>query len=136
MEFVRVNRLSDFNRIPRYLFEQMRYKEFEVDRVYKYAPSFLPSYQTWFYTLNDDHDNIKGVLWATIEPVQNVLVINLISVDKECQGGAIEKCIEFLMDKVKKAGLEPEIWWITKRHKYLSKTGWENTGKTLMKLKE
>lgn len=132
LKFVRVTDAGSFQQIPRYLFDQMRYKEFDVDRVYEYAPHFLPSWQTWFYNLVNIENAVKGILWATIEPVQNVLVINMLSVDREYQGSAIEGSVDFLFEEIKKTSLEPKIFWINKRHKYLESLGWKNTGKMMM----
>ena len=135
LKFVRVADVEEFNRIPRYLFDQMRHKDFDVDRIYKYAPRFLPSPQTWFYVLVDKGDLVKGLLWDTTEPVQNILMINMLSVDKEYQGGAIGRSTDFLFEEIKKTGLRPKIFWIQRRWKYLvRRLGWKNTGRMMIEM--
>ncbi len=122
--------------IPTYLFEQMRYREFDVDRLYTCAPQLLLSHQTWFFVLVDGSNSVKGVLWATTEPVQNVLIVNMLSVDEEYQGGAVVRITDFLMERIKTTTLERKIFWINKRYKALSRSGWKNTGRVMMEFSQ
>lgn len=119
------------------LFEQMKYREFDIDNIYKYAPYILSNPCTWFYVMVDLQHVIKGVLWAMAEPVQEVLIINFITVDPEYQDGkVIEKSIEFLWTEIEKTVLRPKIYWISKRHKALQKMGFTNTGKVMMEIRK
>jgi hypothetical protein len=137
LKFVRVTEYEDFKHIPRYLFNQMRYKEFDVDRVYDYAPQFLSSPQTWFYVLVDSDNLVRGLLWATTELVQNVLMINMLSVDPGYQGGAIRTATDFLFKEIEKTDLKPKIFWIQRRWKYLvRRLGWKSTGRMMIEMEK
>lgn len=134
LKFVRITSYEDFKQIPKELFEQMKYKDFDVARIYEYAPSFLLSHQTWFYALVDEGNFVKGILWATREPVQNVLMINMMSVDSEYRGGMVKKATDFLFEEIKKTSLRRKILWVQKRWKPLVRSGWSNTDKMLMEI--
>ena len=61
LKFNRITEFDQFKQIPRYLFEQMENKDFDVDRLFAYAPNILGSYYTLFYIMIEG-EAIKGFL--------------------------------------------------------------------------
>lgn len=135
LHFIRVSSMFRFNEIPKYLFEQMKHKTFDLERMYAAMYDIIRSTQTWFYQITSD-DKIVGALWATVEPVANVVMINFLTIDPEYQGGAVDKAVKVLIQEAKETGTKEELYWINIRHKALSRMGWESTGRVLMKYKE
>jgi ABC-type nitrate/sulfonate/bicarbonate transport system permease component len=93
--------------IPRYLFEQIKGRDWEVENIYKFGPLFVsnPLNRVWVLLKNN---TIKGVLWITIDPVVEIIAVNVLSVDREYQrlngslrsnpSGIFKRVIDFLHD--------------------------------------
>lgn len=127
--------MFQFNEIPKYLFEQMKHKTFDLDRMYAAMYDIIRNTGTWFYQITSD-DKIVGALWATVEPVANVVMINFLTVDPEFQGGSVGKAVKVLLEEARETGVKEEILWVNIRHKALSRLGWKSTGRVVMKYKE
>ncbi len=135
LKFNKINSMFQFNEIPKYLFEQMKHKTFDLDRMYAAMYGIIRSTDTWFYVVKSE-DKIVGALWATVEPIANVVMINFLTVDPEYQGGAVDKAVKVLLGEARKTGVKEEILWINIRHKALSRLGWESTGRVAMRYRE
>lgn len=135
LHFTRITSMFQFNEIPKYLFEQMKHKTFDLERMYAAMFNIIRSTKTWFYQITSD-DKIVGALWATVEPVANVVMINFLTVDPEYQGRAIGKAVKVLLKEARETGVKEEIVWANIRHKALTRLGWESTGRVVMKYTE
>ena len=82
--------LMDFNFVPRYLLEQMKDKDYDVDRIYYYGQLFIRSPFNFLFAMTNKDYVIKGILWVTIDPVTELMGVNVFSVDKEYQSNGKE----------------------------------------------
>ncbi len=97
LEFVRVTQPLLFHNIPRYLFEQVKDRSFDIDRLYRLSERLLSDPTQLFYVLIDEDKKIKGVFWASANVLDNSIDVVLLSIDKEYQfSDAIEKTLEFI----------------------------------------
>ena len=125
----------------RYLFDQIPHRDWEVDNLYKYLPYFVSNPLNRFWVLTDIGDVIKGVLWITIDPVVEMIAVNLLSVDREYQNGqAVKKSIEHLhkfQDEIKARGgkgLKRKIFWATTRPRAFERIGATRHKRTIMEI--
>jgi len=139
LKFVRITDPNLFALIPRQLFEQIRARDWEVDTLYRYGPLFVTNQFNLFWVMTDTTNVIKGVLWATIDPVVKAIAVNIVSVDREFQkiNGSLRKSQSELLLKVKehlqvyreelkkKSGFElkDKILWGTTRPKAFERSG-------------
>ena len=139
LKFVRVVNPMVFARIPPVLFEQIPKRNWQVSKLYAYGPIFIMNPFNALWVMQDITDIIKGVLWVTIDPVEEVIAVNILSVDREYQklngslrrtpSEIIQKVVKHLhefQDEVKeKNGMElkREILWTTTRPKACERSG-------------
>jgi len=97
--FIRIIDPNFFRLIPKYLVEQIKNRDFEVDKLYELAPLLLtipfigpqgrivavPNPFHQFYALATEAGKAKGFLWLTIDPLRQRICINVLSVDREYQ---------------------------------------------------
>lgn len=133
MKFVRLTEPEQFALIPLYLFEQVKDRDFSVDRIKQFGPILLASPLTFLYILaekeqlENGYAPAKGVLWLTINPFEETFYIELLSVDKECQsnnGSLLQGAVEFIKMLPEYNQLNPKIIAVTKHPKALEKAGW------------
>lgn len=147
LKFIRIDRLDLFGLIPRKLFEQIPDREWEVNKLYEWMPIFLDNPLNLFWALANKEAvekgeaPIKGVLWATVDPVLEMVAVNVLSIDKEYQsnnGSAIKGTIKFLKDfrdkieKEKGVKLQNKILWATTRPKAFERAGCSRHNKIIM----
>jgi len=103
LKFVRLTEPSQFALIPRALFEQVKDSNLMVDRVYQLAPAMMQSPVMFLFVLAEsDTAIIKGVMWAMINPLTDMLMVHLLSVDKEYQDNeAVEETHKLLKAIIK-----------------------------------
>lgn len=98
LRFIRAN---DLRMIPRYLLEQVKDREWQVDEVYAAWPLF-DNQLNLLYALADQDYQVRGVLWLSIIPLQRLLFINLLSLDRGWQGkGFMRRQFHPFMRKLK-----------------------------------
>ena len=136
-------RLIDPIHIPKYLIEQIREKNFTIDKFYDYqkllclshgknGPELNPS--NFLYAIvNDKLKQVKGFLWATLDYLTNCLIINNFSMDREYwfKGKAIE-LLEKKAKLIKKDLGIDKIVWITPHPKLCEKLGFKRTKDAIM----
>lgn len=139
LKFVRVINPLVFGRIPPELFEQIPKRNWEVQKLYAYGPIFIQNPFNAIWVMQDLANVIKGVLWITVDPIVEVIAVNILSVDREYQklngslrktpSEIIKKTVEHLhkfQDEVKqKKGmqLKREILWSTTRPRACERSG-------------
>lgn len=134
----------DFDIVPRYLLEQIPGREWNIDTLYHYGPLFISNPFNWLYVLVDVGQVIKGVLWATVDPVLETLAVNILSVDREyqqvngslrrSQSKIVKMAIDFLGKEIKKTNLKPKIIWTTTRPKPFELTGCKRSKRIVMEV--
>lgn len=85
LKFVPIVDPNAFDLIPKYLFEQIKGREWEVEKFYKWGPIFIRNPLNRIWVLTDIANLIKGVLWITIDPVLELIAVNVFSVDRKYQ---------------------------------------------------
>lgn len=115
-----------FKYFPKYLLEQIPDRQWEIEKLYEWAPTFISNPLNAFWVLTLEDNIMKGLLWITIDPVLEMIAVNILSVDSEYQkprGEAIKKTIEFLKEYRQKLkdekGIELKgtMLWTTTRPK-------------------
>ncbi len=97
LEFVRVTQPLLFHNIPKQLFEQVKDRSFDIDRLYRLSERLLSDPTQLFYVLIDEDKKIKGVFWAGANVLENAIDIVLLSIDKEYQfGDALKQTLKFV----------------------------------------
>ncbi len=143
LKFVRLDKPDLFNLIPRYLFEQIPNREWDVDKLYEWGKTFLGNPLNLFWVLANDENLIKGVLWGTIDPVLEMIAVNILSVDKEYQhpkGDAITKSIEHLkqyrikLNKDEGIDLKEKMLWTTTRPRAFERLNIKRSDRVVMEV--
>ena len=131
LTFERVTQPLLFSYIPKYLFEQVRDRSFDIDRLMRFSDRLLADPAQLFYVLIDDEKKIKGIFWAALNALNNCIDVVLLSIDKEYQfGDAIKKTLEFI-DTFQK---DATVRIITTRAAAYEKAGFKKI-KTVMEIK-
>ncbi len=143
---LRCLRIFDPTHIPREYIEQIKEREYEVDRFYEFQKAICMKQEDDKVSLNpynllfaivDTNNRVKGVLWMVIDVLGNSLVINTFSIDKAFWGSG--EAIQLVRDKALeiKEGAELErIYWITRCPKHSEKYGFKRSKNVLMEYKE
>ena len=149
LKFVRLTQPEQFSLVPRYLFEQVKRKDWDVEDLYKYGPAFLEGIFNFFYVLAEKEQiqkgyaPVKGVLWATIDPVTKTMCVNIFSIDKEYQkpqGQAMAGAIAHLRkgkDELRSNGsmnLRDKFLWSTARPKAFERIGAKRYYRQIMEI--
>lgn len=125
LKFVRLTEPSQFALIPRKLFEQVKGIRLIVDRVYQFGPGMMQSPTTFLYVLAEINTAlIKGVLWATINPLTDMLNCCFLSVDKEYQSNeAVEETHKLMKSIVESFNLVGIEFVTTRPRAFIKKCG-------------
>lgn len=142
LKFVRLTQPEQFSLVPKYLFEQVKGSEFDVDRLYQFGPIFLASPFTFFYILAEREQlekgcaPVKGILWAEINPFNGDIYAHTFSVDEKYQNnGAMAGGIEKLREIRNIEKLTGKIVATTTRPKAFEKAGLKKSKRIVMELK-
>lgn len=127
--------------IPRYLIEQIKQRDYKVDDFYTYhsmncldksSDGFKINPFNHLWVLVDSKNNVKGVLWFTVDPLTKYVVIQNYSVDKEYWNqDAIGKLKEHMDEILCKADLH-KVLWLTTYPKHSEKHGFKRSKAILM----
>lgn len=134
-EDLKLIRIYDFRLIPRYLFEQVKPNNGEVDRIYgDWGMTMAQSPLSLLYAMADEEYKTKGVLWAGIDPIREDITVQVLSLDKEYQDGkAVPHAIEFLSNIRKEMGLT-KIRFMATRAKAFERFGCQKSDQILMEV--
>jgi len=128
LRFVKV---KDIHLIPRYLFEQVKPRDFNIDKLYEWAPILLANPMNLLGAFIDRSETIRGVMWSDFNPITEKITVHILSVDKEYFGSGILKEADGIVCKFKKKLNAKGILVTTTRSKALEKIGYTKT-QTLM----
>jgi hypothetical protein len=140
LKFVRLTEPAQFSLIPRRLFEQVKGTDNITERIYQFGPVALASPLTFLYVLaeekqlKDGYAPVKGILWAEINPLNETLTINVLSLDKEYQGnGIVDKAYEEILKKIQQTERLKKMEMLTTRPEvYEKKHGWRRSDKIIL----
>ena len=132
--------------IPKYLVEQLKHREFEVEDFYTFhnlnclieteeGKALNPF--NHLYAIVDDQRVVKGFLWFTVDPLGKNIFINNFSMDNEYWYGG--KAVKLAAKKVKEVMKEAKIkksYWLTRYPKHSERYGFSQAKDTLMEYTE
>lgn len=139
LKFVRI---FDPIHIPKYLVEQIKQRDYDIDDFYSYQKQsniVIEDGKTnlnplnHLYVLVNDENEVKGFAWFTINPLSKSLFINNFSMNKDYwhKGKAIEQLKDYVVKVMKKAKLK-QILWHTNYPKHFEKYGFKKSKSILM----
>jgi len=128
--------------IPKYLIEQLKGRDYDVDDWYKYqelicmrdtpdGPRLNPL--SFLYVLVDDQNKVVGMLWCETEVLSKSLVVQNFSIDKDYWFKG--KAVILVADKVKEIGKEcklKKIVWITRGPRHSEYYGFKKSKESIM----
>ena len=123
-------RIYDFNLVPRYLMEQVKGGEVNIDHVIAFGSNLAKDPLTLLYALADGQNRIKGFLWAAVDVFEECIHVNALSVDREYQdkpGVALLKSAEFLKQQMEGSKLKRKITFATNRPRAFERVGFKRT---------
>jgi len=142
---LRFIRIIDPVHIPRHLVEQVRDKDFTVDRFYDYQRlvcvenlngAIKANPLNLLFVIVDEGNKVQGFMWAVVDPLCNYLCINTFSMESEYWGAG--KAVHLLERKAKEimegANLS-KIYWITNHPKHSERYGFKRSKSVLMEYK-
>jgi hypothetical protein len=87
--------------VPKYLIEQIEPRKWDVDRFYKLAPVLTASPFNLMGVFVDKANKVKGFMWATANPLDEMLHVHFLTVDQEYQKHGIIGEAKGILSKVK-----------------------------------
>lgn len=132
--------------IPRYLIEQIKQRDYDINDFYKYHSlnclvdnndgNKLNPFNHLYVLINEEKI-VKGFLWFIIDPLTKDIIINNYSIDNEYwnKGKAVKKLVDFMKKMLDKLNLT-NIYWITKYPKQSQRYGFKPSKSVLMEYKE
>jgi len=128
--------------IPKYLIEQVRDRDYSVDEFFRYHQinSMVQTEDgiklnpfSHLYVLANKNNEVKGMLWFSVDPLSKDILIQTFSVDKEYwyKGEAVKKLAEHIKEIREKAKLN-KIYWITNYEKHSMRYGFKRSKSILM----
>lgn len=131
LKFERITQPLLFNYIPKYLFEQVKDWEIDIDKLCKLSETFLNNPCSLFFVLVDDNNQIQGIFWANANIINNCIDVILLSINKEYQfDDAIKNTLNFINTLQENA----TVRILASRTAKYEKAGFKKT-KTLMEIK-
>jgi GNAT superfamily N-acetyltransferase len=135
LKFVRV---SDVRLIPARLVEQVQDRRWDAERFYALAPVIAASPYMVLGVFADAGFGVQGFLWATVDPLEKALHVNVLSVDKKYQGRGVLHEARGILEKLKKSVDADKITWTTTRPAAFARLGKglgvRETGRTHMEM--
>lgn len=98
---LRFTRIRDFGLIPRRLVEQVEPRECDPDALCAWGPSICADPRTLLGVFADAKDLVRGFLWATVNPLDRRIHVQMLSVDEEFRGRGIVREAKGILDRVK-----------------------------------
>lgn len=135
-------RIFDPIHIPRHLVEQVRDRDWSVDKFYQYQKiinlqkdgnNVVVNPMNLLFVLVDKEKVVHGFMWTAVDALSNCLVINTFSVDKHYwgQGNAVS-ILEKKTKEIAKGAKLSKIYWITNYPKHSEKHGFKRSKSVLM----
>lgn len=120
------------NLIPRRLMDQVKSQELNIDLVYSAGGVITSNPFTLLYAIADKENQIVGVFWATVAPIENTVWGQILSVDRDRQDKSIvPSAINFLKKIRDELGLK-RVKCVTTRPRALGKYGMKRSRNVIM----
>lgn len=143
-DFARLRFIRIFtpDHVPRYLMDQVRHKDYDVDEWYEYqrimciqqtqsGPILNPT--NLLYVIATKENLVVGVLWCQIDPLSKALVVQTFSMDNlYWHRGAAVRLIEAKAKEIQGECNLKRIYWITNFPKHSERYGFKRSKSVLM----
>ena len=97
--------------VPRHLLEQMKPRDWDVDRFYKLAALIKASPFNVMGLFLDKTEVVQGFMWGSVNPLDERFHVHVLSVDPAYQGKGIIGEAKGIINRVKKeAGLKSLVF--------------------------
>jgi len=135
-------RIFDPAHIPSRYIEQIKGRDWSVDKFYAYQRDacvqnsdgmlVLNPYNLLYVLCSPDR-SVKGFCWMVVDPLSNALVINSFSMDPEYwgKGSSLQQLRDKAIEMQKGAGLD-KVYWITRSPKHSERLGFKRSKHVLM----
>lgn len=145
MDELRWVRVFTPQHIPKSLVEQIKKRDYTVEKFYQYQESIClkgsadgPTLNPYshLYVLANNDNLVKGFVWFTIDPLTNDLCIQTYSIEPEYwkEGGAVEKLVKFLKE-IRSKGKLNKVYWVSDYPKHSERHGFKRSKSILMEYK-
>jgi hypothetical protein len=134
---LRFVRIIDPVHIPRHLVEQVRDRDFTVDRFYDYQRSVCvdvvdgaikPNPYNLLFVVVDEGNKVQGFMWAVVDALCNYLCINTFSMEKEYWfGGEAVRLLERKGKEIMEGAKLSKVYWITNCPKTVERYGFKRS---------
>lgn len=131
LKFVRVRTIDQ---IPRHLFEQVKPREFDIDRLYEFAPVLLKNPLNLMGAFVTKEGEIKGVMWATFNVIANSIMVNVLSIAKEYFGRGIVREANGILRKQQKVLGATRVVFTTTRPRAFERFGYRKSKRVVMEM--
>jgi len=142
MDELRWIRVFTPDHIPHYLIEQIKDRDYSIEDFFKYQKinclsakegSFSLNPFNHLYVLANDKNEVKGVLWFTVDPLAKDILIQIYSIDRMYwnSGQAVKKLFSHIKDILKKANLN-KVFWANAHPKHAKRYGFKESRMILM----
>lgn len=132
--------------IPKYLVEQVRHREYEVEDFYTYHEGtctqegengFILNPFSHLYVLRTEDNEVKGFLWLCVDPLTKNILVQTYSIDKSYwnKGQAVKKLADFVKE-IKRKGKLKKVYWLTNYPKHSMRYGYKRSQWILMEYNE
>lgn len=135
-------RIFDPVHIPRHLVEQVRDRDWSVDRFYEYQRTInlqrdgnnvTVNPMNLLFVLVDKEKKVCGFMWAAVDVLSNCLVINTFSVGKKYWGhGNAVSVLEKKAKEIASGAKLSKIYWITNCPRHSERHGFIKSKSVLM----
>ena len=116
-------KLKSINQIPRYLLEQVKPREFDIDAVYLWGPTLIQNPLNLFGAFVDKNQTVKGTMWVSYSPMSNEVRVHVLSIDKEYFGRGILREAHGIVQKLRRQLGAAKISLVTTRPRSFEKFG-------------
>lgn len=132
--------------IPKYLIEQVRDRDYDVDAWFKYQESICVNVSpegtrlnplSMLYVIADEDNKVVGMLWCEVEVLESKLIVQTFSMDKSywLKGRAVEIVSKKIKEIIKEFNLK-KIIWCTNYPKHSERYGFKRSKSVLMEYVE
>jgi len=125
-------RAKTFLKIPPHLFK-IKGVNIRVDKIYAFDYIAQDPYNLLFL-LEDEKGKVKGFCWSIINPIDNALHVNILSVEKELYNKGIVKEVYNMLKKIKDKLELDKIEWRTTRPNAFKKLLGAKVSATIMEV--
>ena len=147
LRFVQVIDPNLFGCVPRKLFKQAGMTETQTDNAIRYGKHTLnryvakngelvliPNILVHIALLIDSENKIRGIIWANFDVIEELIFVQLASIERAYQGGFRKSIVEYLFGLEVDNRCKGKIRMATSRPRAYKKSGWKPAPMTLMEI--